>query len=559
MSQYRYNVTPYLSAPTSVTAMMCDVIVALLPALGMAMFLFGPSVLLTAMASMGFCVTFQWLYCLVFHRQKRFLDPSPWVTGLLLALCYPSDISFLGICVGSFVSVVLVKELYGGLGCNFLNPALVGRATVTFFPLMMTTFSTPLPLLTANVTDAMSGATPMVYLHDGVLPPVPLYELFIGFHAGSIGEVSTLMLLLGGIYLLARRVITWTIPVSILGTVALLTFCFPPDHVSSLSWMVAQLCSGGLMLGAFFMATDPVSSPSSQIGQCLFGVGCGLLTLLLRYFGSYPEGVCFAILTMNGLVWLIDRVAIPRRFGAKHFALTRNLFGISQHKLSQVEWIKPKIPNLKELSFPKHLIAHPAGTVPGERYLDRLHTNTKAVLCYGGILVGTVAAVTIVSNLTNLQTYRSGEEYQETLLAQAMPEASFMSISPYHREDFTHLYLAYQGHEHIGYCIAVTTPGFGGPISLLVGISNDGEVTGVAVLDHNETTQRGTNALTEEALQRFVGRSGKLSLSGNNKIDAISGATTTLDAITEGVNTALLVAQLIDQAGALGQLEDDLQ
>lgn len=556
MSQYNKGLTPYLSAPTSVAAMMVDVIVALLPALAMGVYLFGLPVLVTALWSMICCGSFQWLYLKLTKQKPGYLDLSPWVTGLLLALCCPPAVSLVGITFASFVAIVLAKGLYGGVGNNFLNPALVGRVVLSFTPWGVQSYSTPLPLLSVNAVDALSGATPMAYLHQGALPPLPTYHLFIGFHSGSLGEVSTLMLLLGGVYLLIRRVIRPTIPLSFLASVACLTYCFPPQGIQGVDWMLAQLCSGGLVLAAFFMATDPVTTPTTNRGQLCFGLGCGLLTLLLRTYGSYPEGVSYAILLMNGLVWLLDRITLPRTFGAPHFARSRRLWNHIAEKSAQVVWIRPKLPRWKDLSWPKHFLVRPPGTVPGERYLDRLHSSTKITLSYGGILLGVVAAITIANNLSSLQIYRNTSDYQQDLLAKAMPGATLISETPYQSPDFQHLYAAYQGQEQVGYCVALSTPGFNGPISLWVGVDLSGAVTGVAVVEEQESLGRGTKALTQEALDRFVGRSGTLSLRGSNRIDSISGATVTLEAVTQGVNAALRVVQGVDQ---LDYIEESMQ
>ena len=220
---------------------------------------------------------------------------------------------------GDFFAIVVVKQLFGGVGKNFLNPALAARAFMLSWAGEMTTWvgpKTSVPLL--GVIDAETFPTPMSYLHgndlSGLMKVTDLPKMFVGLVGGSMGEVSAMLLLLGGLFLLWRKVITWYIPVSYIGTVAALTFLFPRGN-DPLQWMLCNLLGGGLMLGAIFMATDYVTSPVSHLGQAIFGVGCGLITVFIRYFGSYNEGVCYAILIMNLTVWLIDKNIKPRRFG----------------------------------------------------------------------------------------------------------------------------------------------------------------------------------------------------------------------------------------------------
>ena len=218
----------------------------------------------------------------------------------------------------------MVKQLFGGLGKNFLNPALAGRAFLMLcYPVAMTTWAKPgtqAPLgmsVGQTFIDTATGATPLSadFMHSGVMPDASILDMFIGNVGGCIGEVSALMLIVGGLYMVIRGVIRLRIPVAFIGTVAVLTFLFPQGGVDRVEWMLAQLCTGGLMLGAFFMATDYVTSPCTQRGEVLYGIGCGLLTVFIRYFGGYPEGVSYAILIMNVCAWLIDKVSMPPRYG----------------------------------------------------------------------------------------------------------------------------------------------------------------------------------------------------------------------------------------------------
>jgi electron transport complex protein RnfD len=222
------------------------------------------------------------------------------------------------IIIGDFFAIIIVKMLFGGIGCNVVNPALAGRAFLMSWPVVMTTWVTVGWRNQAGVlstVDAVTAATPMAAMHHGQLPECSALNMFLGNIGGCIGETSAALLLIGFVYLLIRKVITLRIPLSYLGTVAVLAFLFPMGH-NRFAWTAAQLCGGGLMLGAIFMATDYVTSPVTKWGQVIFGMGCGALTILIRYFGGYNEGVSYAILVMNCCVVLLDRIGRPTKFGA---------------------------------------------------------------------------------------------------------------------------------------------------------------------------------------------------------------------------------------------------
>ena len=241
-------------------------------------------------------------------------------SGLLAFVC-PVYLPYWIVLIGDFFAIVVVKQLFGGLGKNFLNPALAGRAFLMLcYPVEMTTWVLPGPANWAGVVsavDAVTGATPLSadFMHGGLLPEgVTLADMFVGNVGGCIGEVSALALLLGGGYLLLRKVISWRIPVAYLGSVALLTLIFSKGQDPVL-WMLYSLMGGGVLLGAFFMATDYATSPVTPMGQLIYGVGCGVLTVCFRYYGLFPEGVTYAILLMNACAWSLDRLTPPKRFG----------------------------------------------------------------------------------------------------------------------------------------------------------------------------------------------------------------------------------------------------
>jgi len=321
--------SPHIRTKENAGAIMLDVIIALLPALAFAVYNFGLRALTVTLVSVVGCVLFEVLYRLVTRQHQTVGDCSAIVTGMLIAFVCPVTIPYWMLLIGDFFAIVIVKQLYGGLGKNFLNPALAARAFLFSWADAMSTWAAPGTRAAVwGAVDVVTSPTPMSYLHAGELQQLrgtyQYVDLFLGKIGGSVGEVSALCLLLGFGWLLLRRVILPIIPVSFVGTVALLTFFFPQGH-DSVSWMLCHILSGGLLLGAIFMATDYVTSPVTRRGQLIYGVGCGAITVFIRYFGAFSEGVTYAILCMNLVVWLIDKHMRPRRFGVTKTAGIRNL------------------------------------------------------------------------------------------------------------------------------------------------------------------------------------------------------------------------------------------
>ena len=311
--------SPHAHSKTTTKVIMRDVVIALIPALIAAIYFFGFRALTLTMVSVFGCTFFEWLYRKLMKKPHTIGDWSAAVTGVLIAFVCPVSLPFWTVLIADFFAIVLVKQLFGGIGMNIVNPALAARAFLFSWPSLMSgTWVTPgtwLPALSAPVVDGVTAATPMESLAVGQLPAESLLDLFLGKIGGSLGEVSALALILGGVYLLIRRVISLRIPLAYLLTVAVLTFVFPLGGNDRLLWMACQLLSGGLLLGAIFMATDYTTSPVTRGGQIAYGIGCGLLTVALRYFGSYVEGVSYAILIMNCCVGFFDKLGIPKRFG----------------------------------------------------------------------------------------------------------------------------------------------------------------------------------------------------------------------------------------------------
>ena len=317
LKNLKVSSSPHIRNEDSTRQIMLDVAIALLPALAVAVFVFGARSLVMTVISVLGCVFFEWLYNKLLKKPMTIGDGSAVVTGMLLAYTLPVTAPYWVVLIGDFFAIVIVKCLYGGIGQNFINPALGGRAfLMASWPVAMTTWckvQTSLPLFTAP--EITSSATPLTFLKEGKLPAETLQNAALGMVGGSMGEVSALALLIGGVYLLYRRVISWHIPVSFIGTVAVITFLFPKGDMSGATFMAYELLCGGLMLGAIFMATDYATSPVTKKGQLIYGVGCGLLTVLIRYFGSYPEGVSYAILLMNACCFLIEKISRPKKYG----------------------------------------------------------------------------------------------------------------------------------------------------------------------------------------------------------------------------------------------------
>ena len=313
---------PHIRSNETTRSIMLDVIIAMLPALAFAIFNFGLRALTLTAVSVVACIFWEWLYRKLMKKPQSIGDLSCVVTGMLLAFVCPVHMPYWMIIIGDFFAIVVVKQLFGGIGKNFLNPALAGRAVLlASYAGTMTSWVDPAAGKAAIIgsnADVVTTATPLAIMKTGdfaeLMATYGVDKMFIGQIPGSLGEVSAVALLIGGAYLIWRQVINWQPPVAYIATGAVLTFLFPKQG-TGLEWMLYSVFGGGLFLGAFFMATDYATSPVTKKGQLIFGIGCGLFTVLIRYFGSYNEGVCYSIMVMNLLVALIDKYTKPTRFG----------------------------------------------------------------------------------------------------------------------------------------------------------------------------------------------------------------------------------------------------
>ena len=318
--------SPHLHGENSTQKIMYGVVIAMLPAMFVAIWYFGLGALEVIVLSVVFCLLFEWLIQKYLVKGPLTItDGSAMVTGILLAFNVPSNLPWWMVIIGALAAIGIGKMSFGGLGKNIFNPALVSRVfLLVSFPVAMTSWPKPSPI-TKTLVDTITGPTPLGYIKEGLgagktmaelSPHLPGYaQQLMGQMGGSLGEVSALALIIGGIYMLWKKIITWEIPVSVLVTVFVFSgilWLINPQHYTD---PVFNLLTGGVMLGAVFMATDMVTSPMTRGGQLIFGFGIGLITVLIRVWGAYPEGVSFAILLMNAVVPLINRGFKPKRFG----------------------------------------------------------------------------------------------------------------------------------------------------------------------------------------------------------------------------------------------------
>ena len=320
--KYYYELTisssPHAHTARTTQSIMRDVLIALTPALLGSVYFFGFRALTVTLVSVLACFLFEKLWCKLMKQNDKTYDLSACVTGMLLAFVCPPTIAYWQIILGDLFAIIVVKMLFGGVGKNMFNPALAARAFLFSWPAAMSTWvkvGWENQASAFGTADIVTSATPMAAMHQGQMPASSIWDMFLGNVGGCIGETSALLLLIGLAYLLIRKVISIRIPLAYIGTVAVLTLLFPMGN-DPIRWMAAQVFGGGLMLGAIFMATDYVTSPITKWGQVIYGIGCGLLTVAIRYFGSYNEGVSYAILVMNACVVLLDHVGRPTKFGA---------------------------------------------------------------------------------------------------------------------------------------------------------------------------------------------------------------------------------------------------
>ena len=301
---------PHVFGKTKTPGMMRDVIIALIPAIFASIYFFRAKAVILLLVSVTSCVFFEAMIQFLMKRKITVSDGSAAVTGILFAMVMPPSLPVWASVIGSFIAIGLTKQLFGGLGANIFNPALLGRAfLMAAFPTYMTRWTNPMTL------DAVTGATPLGMVKFGHNLAINYGELFIGNVSGSLGETSALALIIGGIYLLLRKTIDWRVPLAYIGSVIVISFIsnlIAPDIYAG---ALFHVLAGGLLIGAIFMATDPVTSPVTKKGRWIFGIGCGIITMVIRLWGGLPEGVMYSILLMNAITPILNRTTRPKRYG----------------------------------------------------------------------------------------------------------------------------------------------------------------------------------------------------------------------------------------------------
>ncbi len=477
--------SPHRRSQNSTTRIMLDVLIALVPAFIAANIIFGLRAALVTLTCVASCVLFEYLTRKIMKRDNTISDLSAAVTGVLLAYNLPVTIPLWMAVVGSFFAIVVVKQLFGGIGQNFANPAITARVILLVsFSGQMTTWAQPF-FYRSSGADVITGATPLVQMGTSDMPGY--LDLFLGVRGGCLGETSVLALLIGGIYLVARRVIHPVTPITFVGTVFLFSVIFGTDPV-------AQIMSGGLMLGAIFMATDYSTSPVTTLGKIVFALGCGTLTIIIRQFGSYPEGVSFAILFMNILVPYIDKGTKIKPFGGKKMRVARDI-------------VKPVV--------------------------------TLAIIA---LVVS--SALVFTYNLTKSDESAVSEEVQAAvndLLGEGGEQVEF-DAAAFEENKLQTVFKDASGQK---LALVVTPKGYGGDIEMVVAVDKDGKITGTRVTAQTETPDLGSRITEEEFQKQFVGKIGELTAvkngtaKGEGEIDAIAGATISSKGFTDGVNKAL--------------------
>ena len=549
----KISASPHVRSKSTTSDIMFDVIIALVPATAFGIYQFGFSAGVLVAVCILTAVLAEMIYQKAMHKKVTVGDYSAAVTGLLLALNLPPTLPWWMAMIGTIFAIIVVKQLFGGLGQNFMNPALAGRCfLVLSFGSYMTNF----------VLDGVTQATPLANLRNGL--PVNVKDMFLGYTAGTIGETSALALLVGAAYLLIKRVISPKIPLIYIGTFAI---CIAIYAVSKdydvVDFTLAHLCGGGLMLGAWFMATDYVTSPITAWGKVIFAVTLGLLTFVLRIFGGTPEGVSYAIIISNLLVPLMEKVTAPKSFGygaetTKEEKKAAKAKAKADKKAENEEKTQDK---------PSQIAEDEAGKNTSAKKFDaKGFVNAIVVLFAITVIMG--AALGVVNNVTKDRIAQMKQEAKEEASKRVYPSATKIATSDtvdyttindlvhqlgYPTVDIDELAVALdEAGAPLGYVITATTSeGYGGDIQIIIGISVDGTVQGLDFLTLNETVGFGKNAAEPEFKDQFVGKKvlvfeyTKTGATGDSQIDAISGATITTSAVVDAINAAVMIVNLL--------------
>ena len=553
------SASPHIRAGSSTTAIMGDVIIALLPASVMGIFNFGLSAYIMIMVCVVSCVLFEALSEYFFKKKLTVRDLSAAVTGLLLALNLPPELPIWMAILGCGFAIVVVKQMFGGIGQNFMNPALAARCfLVMSFAGRMTSFT----------YDGVTTATPLTVLKNG--GKVDLFTMFIGNEAGTIGETSAAALLIGAIYLLLRKVISLRIPFFYLFTfsVCIMIYALAGKEMElydAAVFLAEHLCGGGLILGAFFMATDYATSPITKNGKIIFGIILGFLTFILRIYGGSAEGVSYAIIISNLLVPIIEMATKPKAFGEGYEKkpLSENLGFIGGRADEKLEDIMPEGLTDDEIAIWKKEAAKGKKTERRERRKNSL-AYTIISICVIGLLSG--LALGAVYEITKDPIKKTAEKNKQESYAEVfadasdyventeidIDEANKMADGLYPaKADIDEIVDAKNGDEVVGHILIMTAhDGYAGDIQMAIGINDSGVITGVQMLTINETSGLGMEAKDDpDFTKQYIGKNvdsftvTKTGAASDEEINAISGATITSKAVTNTINKAIAYAR----------------
>lgn len=525
-TKYKISASPHIRDKRTTSGIMLDVIIALLPASIFGVYNFGIDAFLLILTCIVSCVFFEWMMETILHRKKTLSDFSAVVTGLLLALNLSPEVPVWMAVLGSAFAIIVVKQLFGGLGQNFMNPALGARCFLLIsFAGQMTNFT----------YDGVTTATPLAILKSGGTADV--LDMFFGKTAGTIGETSVICILAGALYLVIRRVISLIIPLTYIGSFSICIIIYMMSSGIGFEplYLAAELCGGGLMLGAFFMATDYVTSPITKKGKYIYGIILGVLTFFFRIYGGSAEGVSYAIIFSNLLVPLIERFTQPKSFGK----------GAELQKINGVETGAGKKMNKKSIVLATLAIF--IITVIAGFALAYVYQVTKSPIEEAELDAQNDAYREVFSDADEFKEY---DGFDSDEACDIMEEAGYNA-------DIDAVVTAFDDKGSLlGYVITVTDhESYDGDIQLVMGITNEGVLNGISFLSINETAGLGMEADTDTFKSQFAGKSvdefevTKSGATADNEIDALSGATITSNAVTNAVNAGLAYYRTLGEGG----------
>ncbi len=529
----KVSASPHVRDKGNTSDIMFDVILALVPATAFGIYQFGSKAAILVVACILGAVLSEFLYQKLIGKKTTVGDFSAALTGLLLALNLPAELPvWMGV-LGSVFAIIVVKQLFGGLGQNFMNPALAARC------FLLLSFTKP---MTTFVYDGVTSATPLAVLKAG--GEVNLKDMFMGYEAGTIGEVSVAALLIGAIYLLAKKIISPKIPLVYIGTFAVCVAIYAATkNYDVVEFTLAHICGGGLMLGAWFMATDYVTSPITSKGKIIFGVILGLLTFVLRIFGGSAEGVSYAIIISNLFVPLIEKTTVPNAFGVKKNKEPKaKEKAESDDKKEEIKDNSKEAPKAKMdgKAIVKAIAAIFVITAVMGAALGVVYSMTKKPIEEANEKAKQEAYKEVFHGASQIETLSDEDANYEAMTA-ALKEAGYEDVTI----DEVSIVFNMEGNINGLIILVTSSSGYGGDIQMAVGVDMECNIKGISFLSINETVGLGMEADSEEFLSQFYDKGviefayTKTGAVENNEIDALSGATITTSAVVDGINSAL--------------------